>query len=109
MQTFSLINVGTSQDATLITSRPCKLHGIDCMNNGASLVYFKLYDKATVPSNSDTPIRRYMIPTSGGLVRVFDSPLIITAGLGFLLAGGILDNDSSTTTLSTVLVNIDWL
>lgn len=110
MLTQSLINTGSGQDATLIVGKSCRLYGIDCMNNHASNVYYiKLYDKATAPSNSDTPVRRYMIPFGGGLVRLFDMvPLVFSSGLGFLISAGIADNDASNAPASTLLINIDW-
>lgn len=109
MQTYSIINTGSGLDATVIHGKSVKLFGIDCMNNGAAAVYLKLYDKATAPTTSDTPARRYMIPITGGLVRLFGtSPLLFTAGLGFSLTANIADNDNNNVSASNVLINIDW-
>lgn len=110
MQTFTLINTGASSDATLIVNKGCRLFGVDCMNNSSSAVaYLKFYDTHLTPTTVMTPVRRYMIPTGGGLVRLFDNqPLQFTDGLAFLIAGGIADADNTNATASTLLINIDW-
>lgn len=106
--TYSAINTGASSNAVNISAVAGYVYGIDLMNNDTNPVYFKLYDKATAPSSLDTPVRRYMIPGAGGLVRVFVSGLAYTLGLGFRLVTGIADNSVADAAASTVLINIDY-
>lgn len=108
--TYSTINTGSGLDATVVVNKPCKLFGIDCMNNWTNVAFIYLYDTSTTPTTAMTPVRRLLIPANGaGFVRLFDrAPLLFTTGLGFLLKAGIADNDSSNVAASNVLINIDW-
>lgn len=106
--TYSAINTGSGGNAVTVTGSPGFVYGIDLMNNVATIVYFKLYDKATAPTSADTPVRRYMIPAEGGLVRVFVNDLAFTNGIGFRIVTGIADNNTTDPSANTILINIDW-
>lgn len=83
---------------------------IHVTNQATAARYLKLYDKATIPTASDTPLRTYALPASS-----ITSLPITTAGIEFLSGIGIrgtvliADSDNTAPTTNDIVVNIGWL
>lgn len=78
-------------------------------NSNAAARYLKLYDKATAPTASDTPIRTYYLPPLSG------TPIPVTDGIKFVngislrASTGVADADTGAPTANDVVVNIGYL
>jgi hypothetical protein len=100
-----------SDNPNVVKASAGNVYGIVAFNKNASPVYLKLYNKATAPTNGDTPIKRYMVPgnTNGaGFVIVHPMGVYCSAGIAFRLVAGMADNDNTSVSASEQLVNIDY-
>jgi len=100
-----------SDNATVVKASAGNVYAIVAFNKNASPVYLKLYNKATTPTNGDTPIKRYMIPggaTGAGFVITHPMGVSFSAGISYRLVTGIADNDNTSVTASEQLINIDY-
>ena len=78
-------------------------------NANAAPRFLKIYDKATAPTASDTPIRTYYLPP------LSLTPINLTDGVSFVNGISIrastlvADNDNTAPTANDVVVNIGYL
>jgi len=100
-----------SDNANVAKASAGNVYGIVAFNKSSTPVYLKLYNKATTPTNGDTPIERYMVPgnTAGaGFVIVHPKGVYCSAGISIRLVTGMADNDNTSPTASEQLINIDY-
>lgn len=91
-----LLSAAASVNATLVYGDNCRLRTIVGQNAKATGVYLKLYDKATAPTQADTPEMTFYLPPSTGFT--FDLDHAFENGLGYRLT---TDNaDAGTTALA---------
>ncbi len=97
----------------VILAAPGQLMGYEVFNLNAAARFVKLYNKATAPTGSDTPIRTIVVPggTAGsGAIR--STAMVGTnfsAGLSIRVTTGIADADTGAPTASETAVHIDYL
>lgn len=113
IQCYSFIADGT--DELLISATARKLYGVTVFTKDATPVYVKLYDKATAPSEADTPVLRVGSTAEssglgGGNNVVFPAGtyLALTNGLGVRIVTGLADNDDTAVTTAENYVNVFW-
>lgn len=95
---------GTSQDAMLVKASPGRVYKILGQNTKASVVYLKLYDKATAPASTDTP--KLTIPLAASSAINVDFTAIgvsFNAGIGFRLTTDSPDNSVNGLTAADVV------
>jgi hypothetical protein len=73
---------GTGGGFTLIATGIRKLGGITITNNNSNAISVMLYDKATVPTSSDTAAQSYVIPANNTLCVAMGSGMQFNNGLG---------------------------
>ena len=106
--------IADATDELLISDGPAWVTGVTVFSLDATPVYVKLYNKATAPAETDTPVYRIGVPANAiaangsGSNIVIDDPLFCSAGLGVRVVTGIADNSDSAVTASEVLVNIHY-
>lgn len=108
--TSTFISTGAVQ-ATNAKNTAGQIYRVNFTNINATPVYVRLYNKATAPSTSDTPIWRITVPgnTAGaGIVETFPAGLACSLGVGYRVTSGIADNDATVLVASTVLGNIAY-
>jgi hypothetical protein len=83
-----------------------RIYGWHIINAAASARYVKIYDKATAPTQADTPVMTIEIAASG--VDSGSSPVGIafTNGIAARATTGLADNDTGAPTANDVLVNV---
>lgn len=99
----------------LISASARKLWGIEVFSLDATPVYVKLYDKATAPSESDTPIYRSGTPSNataangaGRQAGPWPVYVALTNGLGIRVVTGLTDASDGALTADEVIVNVWW-
>lgn len=98
----------------VVKATPGVITGIQVGGIGSAPAYLKLYDKATAPTGSDTPVKRILIPAAAtaanGQMIAIDAPVGIkfAAGISYRVTTGIADNDTTAPAASTFLINIDY-
>lgn len=106
--------IADATDELLISATARRVYGVQVFHIDATPVYVKLYDKATAPAETDTPVWRGGVPANAtaangaGANFMFPMPITLTAGLGVRAVTGITDAGDTALTASEVLVNVFW-
>lgn len=102
-------------DELLISANATEFWGLDVYTIDATPVYVKIYDKATAPSESDTPIHRTGVPAnststlgSGNNKGIWEKCIPLVNGLGVRAVVGIADADDTALTTAENYVNVYW-
>ena len=99
-----------STNATSVKSSAGTINDITLSNAGASVRYFKLYNKASAPTvGTDTPVRTVLIPPNA-TVNITGAPagLRLSTGIAFAITGGIAVADATAVGLSEVAVGMSY-
>ena len=112
---YSLVSAA-STNATNIKATAGVVYSIQVFNNGSSLGYLKLYDKATTPAPAtDNAVLKstIIIPhgsgAGAGVVVSLPVPKKFTSGIGFAITGAIATTDATSVAASQFVVNIDYI
>lgn len=112
---IKLISVIAANNTTAIPIKATAgtVYSIDAFNNGASIVYVKLYNSATAVCGQGTPYARYLIPfgassSGGGFTAPMTNGDAYYSGISMCITGGIADNDTTAPPSSTAIVNIHY-
>lgn len=90
-----LLSAANSDNATLVIARRSCVKSIQGHNAKASAVYLKIYDKATAPASTDTPVKTIYLPASSSFIFDYGDGHLFTNGLGYRI---VTDNADSGTT-----------
>jgi hypothetical protein len=107
---YSLISANTA-NATSVKASAGMVYQITASNTNAAVRYLKLYDKATAPAETDTPVCRIALPgaTTGGMVVAnFTHGLAFANGIGLRLTTGVADNNTDVVAADEILVNLAY-
>jgi hypothetical protein len=99
--TARLLSAAGSDNATLVLARRVLVRTIIGYNAAAAARYLKIYDKATAPASTDTPILTFYLPASTAFA--FDLVHETAVGLGYRLVTGSADNDANAVTAADIL------
>lgn len=100
-----LINTA-SDNATVVKASPGQIYGWYLFNASTATRYFKLYNKATTPLSSDTPLLTISIP-AGAAANVFlEHGIACSNGIGFRIVTGMADSDATSPSANQVVVNL---
>ena len=107
---YSYISDGT--DFVSVTDGATTLYAVSCTSTDATVVYIKVYDKATAPDPSADAASiklRFAVPslaTGAGFVWSVPQGMDFPTGLGFALVTGAADTDETAVTANEVMVNL---
>jgi hypothetical protein len=109
---YSYISAASAnQDSQVVKASAGLVYAIQVFNINAAARYLKVYDKATAPTSADTPVKRILIPASGGGgsggIQI-PGGMVFGSGIAFRLTTGIADADATAVASAEILVNIDW-
>lgn len=110
MPNYSALSTAAVINANLKANNGEITH-LHAFNKGAAAVYCRLYDKATAPAETDTPVWRGIIPgnTAGaGAALGFPLKMKFETGIGIRVTGGIADNDTTVLVANEVCVNVGY-
>lgn len=103
-----LLSAAGSVNATVVKAGPGMLVRIQGYNARGSAVYLKLYDKATAPAATDTPVKTFYLPATAAFD--LETPFVFTTGIGYRLTTGGADNDTGALTAADILaLNVDYI
>lgn len=95
-----------------VKASPGKVFGLQFFNIHTAPVYARLYNMATAPAITDTPVWRGIVPRSAdgaGFVVPFPKGLQFATGIGLRVTAAIADNDATALTANVVVGNIDYI
>lgn len=82
-------------NAVNVKASPGQFYGGYLYNRNASERYLKVYNKASAPTSSDTPMATIVIPPTNGAVIDHSMAMALSLGLGCRVTGGISDGDDT--------------
>jgi len=97
--------------SALVSSSARRLGYIHAFNVGAAPVFVRIYDKATAPATTDTPVWSGVLPgnTSGaGVALPIPDGLALALGLGVRVTAAIADNDATALVANEVMVSLGY-
>lgn len=97
----NLLNVGQNAKTTA-----GQLYGWHLYNAGAAVVFVKVYDKATAPASTDTPLITFAIPAGGTLNEQLPAGISFLNGIGVRACTGLADSDNTAPAANQVAVNL---
>ena len=103
-----------SNKADVAKDAPGQLYGIQAFSTDETPVYVRVYDKATAPGTSDTPVWEGLVPGStggvgSGFLKEWPTGLdVFTAGIGYRITTGVADSDDTATSANEVIVNFEY-
>lgn len=107
LTTYSLISAATT-NATVVKASAGKLYSLYVSNVNAAVMYLKFYDKATTPSEADTPVLRLAIPgLAAGKVEVWNTEqgLTFASGISFRTTTAVADASTAAVAANEILLN----
>lgn len=100
-------NLDVDENGVVVASAPRKIRYFYVYNTAVTEVYLKVYDKATAPTNADTPIHTFPIPArAGAVLNAVSSETPFEDGIGLRATTGIADNDTGAPAANQVIVNL---
>lgn len=107
---FSTI-ITASNTASVVTTRPATVYGVDVSNTNGTIAFLKLYNAATATCGSGTPVARYLIPaTISGAATSYSNTNgdAYVNGLTICVVTGISDGNTVAPAAGAGTVNIHW-
>jgi len=102
-------NLDVQITGSIVKANAGGIFDLTMSNAAASIRYVKLYDKATVPTASDTPIRTYLLPPTSTVVVPVTDGINFSSGISIRATTGVADNDNTAPSANDVIVNIGYL
>lgn len=96
----------------LVKAGQTNIYGWFIYNAAASARYVKLYNKATAPASTDTPVMVLALPaaSAANILGAAESSLnMFPLGLGVRSSTGIADADNTAPTANDVVVNLFYI
>ncbi len=75
-------------------------------NNAGAARFVKLYDKATAPTEADTPLLTIQLPANGAANLLAVAGIDFTTGISARATTGVADNDTGAPTTNDLIVNL---
>lgn len=106
--TSRLLSAAASVNATVVKASPGALFKIQGTNANAAKRYLKLYDKATTPASTDTPVMTLELAASAAFNFDFQHHWF-AAGIGYRITTAAADNDTGVLTSGDILcLNVSY-
>lgn len=99
-------NLDTGVTGSVVKSSAGQLYVVNAFNASTAIRYLKLYDKATAPTSSDTPIDTIALPSGGGVVIPIGAGTPFTTGLGVRGTVGVTDADTTAPSANDIVINL---
>lgn len=101
-------NLDVQVTGSIVKAYAGGVFNLDVSNSNAAARYLKVYDKATAPTASDTPIRTYYLPPLSLTSIPVPDGIKFSNGISLRATTGIADADTGAPTANDVVVNIGY-
>ena len=98
-----LVSAAATVNPTVVKASGGRVYKITGQNAAAAIKYIKLYNKATAPAATDTPVATFAVAASAPFSIEFDAGLYFSAGIGYRLTGANADDDATALTAADIL------
>ncbi len=96
------IAAANTTNATSVKASAGQVYGWYLFNKSAAVVYVKLYNKASAPDETDTPIVTIGLPIGGGSNIVWAAGTPFATGIAYRIVTGVADDDVAAPALNDV-------
>lgn len=98
-----LVSAAATVNPTIVKASGGRVYKITGQNAAEAIKYIKLYNKATAPAETDTPVATFAVAASAPFTIDFDAGLYFSAGIGYRLTGANADADTTALTAADIL------
>lgn len=107
-----IATASTNQDSQNVKTAPGWVDSITITGVAAAIEYVKLYDSATAPTSSNTPVQTIGIPGSstGASVQVAipNGGMVFQNGIAFRMTTGQADSNASAVTAGDLVLSLTY-
>ena len=100
------INLGTT--GVVAKALPGHIYSWKISNIASTAVYVKIYDSATAPTTSNTPIMTIAFPPNWFDDAVFDKGIPFVNGIAFRASTAPADTDATAPAANQVMINVEY-
>jgi hypothetical protein len=104
--------LAATNNATSVKASAGQVYGLQVFNVTATVIYLKLYDKASAPAPaSDTPVKVIPIPANtavGGAIIKWEQGVQFSTGIAYAVVTGLSSTDNTAVAVNSGVVNIDY-
>lgn len=101
-------NLDLGVTGQIVKATPGQVYGYYVANLSASWRYLKWYDKATAPTQADTPVFTYPLPPNSAGHRGNPAGIVFAAGISVRATTALADNDVGAPTANDVVMNAEY-
>lgn len=100
------IDAGVTATTQIAKASAGQLYGYFISNNAATARFVKVYNKATAPTEADTPVLTFQLPAASSANVSHPNGVAFSTGISYRASTGRADNDTGATTTGDVIVNL---
>jgi len=101
-------NIDVQVTGSVVKAFAGGIFDLSISNANAAARFLKLYDKATAPTASDTPLRTYYLPPASLTPISIPDGIKFVNGISLRASTLVADNDNTAPTANDVIVNIGY-
>jgi hypothetical protein len=99
-------NIDAGVTGDVVKASPGRLYGWHVSNAAAASAYVKIYDKATAPTEADTPVLTIAVPATGVAFMDLGPGVGFASGISIRATTGAADNDTGAPAANDVIANL---
>jgi hypothetical protein len=99
-------NLSVGVTGAVAKAAPGRLYGWHVSNAAAAAAYVKVYDKATAPTEADTPVLTLAIPAASAAFATVGPGIAFAAGIAVRATTAIADNSTAAPAANDVVANL---
>jgi len=100
------LDLGTT--GKVVKNSAGQLYNYFISNNAAAARFVKFYDKATAPTDGDTPIWTFQLPPGAAANVAFPNGIAFANGISIRGTTGVADNDTGAPSTNDIIVNLGY-
>lgn len=101
-------NIDLGVTGQVIKNGAGQIYGITLMNRAAAERFFKFYNKATAPDQTDTPVITYAMPATSNMVIASPDGVAYATGISVRASTGIADNDVGAPSTNDCVLSVRY-
>jgi hypothetical protein len=99
-------NLSVGVTGAVAKATPGRLYGYHVSNAAAATAYVKVYDKATAPTQADTPVMTIAVPATGVAFLDLGPGIAFSAGISIRGTTAAADNSTAAPTANDIIANL---
>lgn len=99
-------NLSVGVAGAVAKAAPGRLYGWHVSNAAVAAAYVKVYDKATAPTQADTPVLTLAIPAGGVATATLGPGLAFAAGIAIRGTTAAADNSTAAPAAGDIVANL---